>query len=303
MIEHESDPPPSFGEAAIAAGEEAVGVPPSSAPAELEAIEVKLLLDGIHRHYGLDFRDYALASIKRRMLRRMHAEGLATISALQDRVLHDRQAMERLFVDITVHATAMFRDPSFFLAFRQKIVPILRTYPFARIWHAGVSTGEELVSMAILLREEGLYERTRLYATDLNDVVLRRARQAIFPLESMQKYTQNYVAAGGKNAFSDYYNVAYDAARFDRSLLENVVFSQHNLVTDGSFAEFNVILCRNVMIYFQRLLQDHVVGLFQRSLVPFGILGLGKRESLRFSAHGKRFEELDGPEKLYRKVS
>jgi chemotaxis protein methyltransferase CheR len=222
---------------------------------ELEKIEIELLLEGVYRNYGFDFRSYAYASIRRRLWKRIEAEGLTTISALQARVLHEPQLMEKLLLDLSINVTAMFRDPSFYHAFRQHVVPLLRTYPFIRLWHAGCATGEEVYSMAILLQEEGLYERARIYATDINEVVLQRAKEGIFPLERMQEYTENYIAAGGKRAFSDYYHAKYGGALFDESLTKNVVFSLHNLVTDHSFAEFNVILCRNVLIYFDNTLQ------------------------------------------------
>src|SRR3954449_6375565 len=172
---------------------------------DLERVEMQLLLEGIYQHYGYDFRGYALASLKRRLWRRAHAEGLATLSALQDRVLHDPQAMERLLHDLSINVTSMFRDPTFYAAFRAEVVPLLRTYPFIRIWNAGCSTGEETFSLAILLREEGLYERSRIYATDINDQVLDQARAGAFPLEKMRDYTENYIRAGGSESFSTYY--------------------------------------------------------------------------------------------------
>jgi chemotaxis protein methyltransferase CheR len=276
--------------------------PPEHYSPELEKIEIELLLEGIHRQYGFDFRSYAFASLRRRIWKRVEAEGLGTVSALQDRVLHDHDAMERLLMDLSVNVTAMFRDPSFYQAFRARVVPLLRTYPFIRIWHAGCSTGEEVYSMAILLEEEGLYRRARIYATDINDAVLLRARAGIFPLEKMQEYTQNYLRAGGTRSFSEYYTAAYDGALFLPALRENVVFAQHNLVTDRSFSEFNVILCRNVMIYFDRSLQTRVQELFYESLPMYGILGLGSKESLKLSPFEGNFEEIDGREKIYRKV-
>jgi len=269
---------------------------------DLEEIELALLLEGIFRQYGFDFREYAPASLRRRVWRRVYAEGLSTISALQGKLLHDPACMERLLLDLSINVTAMFRDPTFYSAFRAKVVPLLRTYPFTRIWVAGCSTGEEVYSLAILLREEGLYDRTRIYATDINESVLERARMGVFPLEKMREYTQNYIKAGGTSAFSEYYLAKYDGAQFQRALTENVVFAQHNLVSDGSFNEFNVIICRNVMIYFDRILQDRVHRLFYESLVTFGVLGLGHKESVRFSPQADRFEELDPNEKLYRKV-
>jgi chemotaxis protein methyltransferase CheR len=270
---------------------------------DLEEIELALLLEGIFRRYGFDFREYAPASLHRRVWRRVYAEGLSTISALQAKLLHDPACMERLLLDLSINVTAMFRDPSFYSSFRTKVVPLLRTYPFTRIWVAGCSTGEEVYSLAILLREEGLYDRTRIYATDINESVLERARTGVFPLEKMREYTQNYIKAEGTRAFSEYYLAKYDGAQFQRSLIENVVFAQHNLVSDGSFNEFNVIVCRNVMIYFDRILQDRVHRLFYESLMTFGVLGLGHKESVRFSPHADRFEELDPSQKLYRKVA
>jgi chemotaxis protein methyltransferase CheR len=275
---------------------------PAQQESELERIEINLLLEGIFRHYGFDFRSYAYASVKRRLWRRIHAEGLQTVSGLQERVLHDPSCMERLLLDLSVNVTSMFRDPGFYLAFRQKVVPLLRTYPFIRVWHAGCSTGEEVYSMAILLREEGLYGRARIYATDINEVVLKQAKTGIFPLASMQEYTQNYLKAGGTRSFSEYYTAKYDGALFDPSLTENVLFSQHNLVTDRSFSEFNAILCRNVMIYFDRSLQNRVHDLFYESLAMFGVLALGKKESLKFTTHEDRYDRIDEREKIYRKV-
>ncbi|HEY6606530.1 MAG TPA: protein-glutamate O-methyltransferase CheR [Gaiellaceae bacterium] len=270
---------------------------------DLEDIELSLLLEGIFRQYGFDFREYAPASLRRRVWRRAHAEGLSTISALQDRLLHDPACMERLLLDLSINVTAMFRNPGFYTAFRRKVVPMLRTYPFTRIWIAGCSTGEEVYSLAILLQEEDLYDRTRLYATDINEAVLERARGGVFPLDKMREYTQNYINAGGSRAFSEYYLAKYDGAQFQRTLVDNVVFAQHNLVSDRSFNEFNVIVCRNVMIYFDRSLQERVHRLFYDSLVTFGVLGLGQRESIRQSPYEDRYEELEPTEKLYRKVA
>jgi chemotaxis protein methyltransferase CheR len=269
---------------------------------DLEEIELSLLLEAVFRQYGFDFREYAPASLRRRVWRRVFAEGLETISALQDKLLHDPACMERLLLDLSINVTAMFRDPSFYVAFREKVVPALRTYPFTRIWVAGCSTGEEVYSLAILLQEEQIYDRARIYATDINESVLERARSGVFPLDKMREYTQNYIKAGGTRAFSEYYLAKYDGAQFQRSLVENVVFAQHNLVSDHSFNEFNVIICRNVMIYFDRTLQDRVHRLFFESLVTFGVLGLGHKEAIRFSPHETGYEELDPSEKLYRKI-
>ncbi|HWG56668.1 MAG TPA: protein-glutamate O-methyltransferase CheR [Gaiellaceae bacterium] len=269
---------------------------------DLEQLEIELLLEGIYRRYGFDFRLYAPASLRRRLRRRMYGEGVESISALQERILHDPVVMERLLLDLSINVTAMFRDPGFFLAFREKVVPLLRTYPFSRIWIAGCSTGEEVYSVAIVLREEGLSDRVRIYATDINEAVLERARLGVFPLDKMRDYTQNYLRAGGERPFSEYYLARYDGAQFDRSLVENVVFAQHNLVSDAAFNEFHVILCRNVMIYFDKPLQDHVHELFHQSLATFGILALGQKETIRFTPHADAYEALDADERLYRKI-
>jgi chemotaxis protein methyltransferase CheR len=269
---------------------------------ELERIEVQVLLEAIYQHYGFDFRGYAPGSLKRRLWRRAYAEKVETMSALQDRVLHDPAVMERLLLDLSINVTSMFRDPSFFQAMRQKVVPLLRTYPFIRIWNAGCSTGEETFSLAILLREEGLYDRARIYATDINEKVLEQARAGVFPLEKMRDYTENYIRAGGTEAFSSYYTADGDSARFDPALMDQVVFAQHNLVSDAPFNEFNVIVCRNVMIYFGKALQDRVHELFYESLETFGILALGHKESIKFTKYEDRYEALDAPEKLYRKM-
>ena len=269
---------------------------------DLESIEVHLLTEGVNQHYGFDFRDYSLPSLRRRLWKRAYAEGLDTISGLQEKVLHDPSCMERLLLDLSINTTAMFRDPSFYLAFRQKIVPLLRTYPFVRLWHAGCSTGEEVYSMAILLQEEGLYERSRIYATDINEAVLQHAKDGMFTLKTMQENTANYIAAGGTGTFSTYYTARYDYAMFRPSLRENVVFAQHNLVTDASFNHFNVIFCRNVLIYFNNRLQERVQELFLNSMEMFGVLGLGKKETLRYTSVSNNYEELDAEERLFRRI-
>ncbi|MGZ8375886.1 MAG: CheR family methyltransferase [Gemmatirosa sp.] len=275
---------------------------PTTYDPALERLEIELLLEAVYRHYGFDFRGYAYASLRRRVWKRIQSERLETVSDLQAAVLHDPEVLDRLLDDLSVNVTAMFRDPNFFLAFREKVVPLLRTYPFFRIWHAGCSTGEEVFSMAILLEEEGLYDRARIYATDMNERVLRQARAGIFPLERMQEYTENYIRAGGRRSYSEYYTAGYDGALFDPALLRNVVFAQHNLVTDRSFSEFNAILCRNVLIYFDKSLQTRVHRLFYDSLATFGVLALGGKETLRFSAFEECFESLAPAEKIYRKV-
>jgi|SRR5579884_1421450 len=269
---------------------------------ELEALEIELLVEAIYRHYGYDFREYAVASLKRRVASCLHAEGLATISGLQERVLHDPACFQRFLHALSVNVTAFFRDPSFFLVFRSRVAPILRTYPFLRIWHAGCSTGEEVYSMAILLHEEGLYERCRIYATDMNAEALRQAQEGIFPLRDMLEHSRNYSEAGGKGALADYYTAGYGSAIFPAWLKENTLFAPHNLAQDGSFNEFHVILCRNVMIYFKRSLQRRVHELLYASLTPFGILGIGSKESLHFTPHETDYEPLVVGSKLYRRI-
>ena len=276
--------------------------PPVGYNPELERVEIELLLEGVFRQYGFDFRSYAYASMRRRLWKRVEAEGLQNLSELQARVLHNTEAMERLLLDLSVNVTAMFRDPNFYSALRTEVIPLLRTYPFIRIWHAGCSTGEEVYSSAILLHEAGLYDRARIYATDINEVVLQQARRGIFPLERMQEYTENYIRAGGTRSFSEYYTAKYDGALFDQKLVRNVVFAQHNLVTDRSFSEFNVIFCRNVLIYFDKDLQNRVHSLFYDSLVRLGVLCLGSKESLKFSKYEPCYERLGSNEKIYRKI-
>jgi chemotaxis protein methyltransferase CheR len=269
----------------------------------VEEIEFELLLEGVFRQWGFDFRNYAPSSLRRRVMNFMRGEHIASISALQDRVLHDEAWLNRFLYSLSVNVSAIFRDPGFYRSFRKEVVPLLRTYPFVRIWLAGVSMGEEVYSLAILLQEEGLYERCRIYATDINDAVLKKAKEGIYPLDLMQSYTSNYIKAGGSREFSNYYTAAYDRAIFKSSLRDNVVFAQHNLAGDASFNEFHVILCRNVMIYFNSQLQADVHRLLYASLVMFGILGLGAKETLKFSPHEHAYEEIDKTAKLYRRVA
>ena len=268
----------------------------------LEDIELSLLLDGLYRHYGLDFRDYARASLRRRIRAVLADEGLASISALQERVLHDADARENLVEALSVRVTAMFRDPSFYVAFQSEIVPMLRTYPFIRVWHAGCSTGEEVYSMAILLDEAGIYDRTMIYATDMSERVLATARAGQFLTSSMRENTANFMQVGFRAPFSDFYVARRDHVLLRADLRRNVVFARHNLATDGSFNDFHVILCRNVMIYFNSTLQARVHRLFYDSLVTFGYLGLGNRESVRFTPHEQAYQTVSEAERLYRKV-
>lgn len=288
---------------ALPAAGEPAGAPSVRPVADLEELELDLLLDGVFRRYGFDFRDYARPSLRRRIWNQIRAEGLTTISGLQDQVLHDARAMERLLLMLSVNVTAMFRDPSFFRAVREAVVPLLRSYPYVRIWHAGCATGEEVYSMAILLEEEGLYERCRIYATDMNEAVVRRAQAGIYPIDVMQEYTANYLRSGARGQFSDYYTARYDHVIFKHALRRNLVLSHHNLVTDGSFNEFHLIVCRNVLIYFNERLQARVHGLFFASLARFGLLALGRKESLVGTPHQHDYEAVDASERIYRRRS
>lgn len=273
----------------------------AGAKKELEQIEIELLLEGVHRLYGYDFRNYALPSLKRRIWHHAHAENVPTISALQEKVLHDRACFERFVYTLSIPVTEMFRDPGLFLTFRQKVIPLLRTYPYIRIWHAGCSTGEEVYSMAILLHEEGLYDKARIYATDMNERSLQQAKEGVYEISKMKQYTKNYMEAGGTRAFSEYYTAKYNSVILQPYLRKNIIFAEHNLATDTSFNEFNVIFCRNVMIYFNDELRDHVHGLFHESLSRFGVLVLGSKESIHFTRYSDSYEPLDRVEKIYRK--
>lgn len=270
---------------------------------EIESIEIDLLLDGIYRRYGYDFRSYASASIRRRIWKFAEQEGLTTISAVQEAVLHQSAMMDKFVLSLTVNVTTMFRDPAFFSALRNSVVPILKTYPMIRIWDAGCATGEEAYSMAIVLKEEGIYDRCRIYATDMNEDVLRKAKTGIFPLSHMKEFTDNYIQSGGKTSFSDYYTAKYDYAIINQDLRQNIIFAQHNLVTDKSFNEFNLVLIRNVLIYFNEELRGKVLDLLHESMASFGILALGKRESLKFSKLESSYEELDAAMKLYKRCA
>ena len=269
---------------------------------ELDLLELELLLEAVYRRYGYDFRGYARASLRRRLWRRADLEGVRSLSGLQERILHDPGCMERLLADLSINVTAMFRDPGFHHALRTDVLPELRTHPFVRVWVAGCATGEEVVSVAIALREEGMLERARIYATDMDADVLARARRGAFALDKVRDYTRNYLAAGGTEAFSAYYTVAGDQAVFDPELLRPVVFAQHNLATDHSFNEFNLVLCRNVLIYFGRELQDRVLRLFDESLPRRGVLALGRKETLRGTAIEERYEPVVEAERIYRRT-
>lgn len=276
--------------------------PPEKDRDESEAIELDLLLDGIYRRYGYDFRNYSKSSLKRRLEKCLHEENLESLSGLLARVLHDPACMERVIENLSVDVTAMFRDPQFWRAFKEKVCPLLYTYPHVRIWIAGCATGEEVYSLAILLHEDGLLEKSTLYATDINGKALARAKDGIFPLRSMKDYSANYIEAGLAGSFSDYFTAKYNNAIMNQDLRNKIVWAQHNLVTDVSFNEFNVILCRNVMIYFNRTLQARVHDLIYDSLARSGIIGIGLREMLKFTSHENDYEPVAEDVRLYRKV-
>ena len=263
-------------------------------------IELRMLVEAVYLKYNYDFRDYTGASQKRRVLVALREMECATVSELQAKVLHQPEAFARLLQYLTIPVTEMFRDPEYHAALRSQVVPHLSTYPSLKLWVAGCSTGEEVYSLAILLHEEGLLERSIIYATDINPHSLERARKGVFPLERMRAYTASYQMAGGRAAFSDYYTAAYDGALFDRFLVENVTFADHSLATDSVFAETHFISCRNVMIYFNRRLQNRVLGLFHESLVHRGFLGLGSKESIDFSTYANRFESVARRERIFR---
>jgi chemotaxis protein methyltransferase CheR len=284
-------------------------VPPELVPATearadpLQDLEIRLLLQGVYERFGYDFRDYALSSLRRRIRQFLRDEALASASALQDRVLHEPGVVERLISALTVNVTSLFRHPGFYRAFRQRAVPILRTYPVVRVWHAGCATGEEVYSMAILLQEEGLYDRAQLYATDMNAVSLRQANTGTVPVSRLREAASCYMLGGGRGSLARYYKIKAARAVFDSSLRRNIVFAEHNLVTDRSFNEFNVIICRNVLIYFNRPLQERVHGLLYDSLGRRGFLGLGNRETTRFTPYEDRYEVVDWADRLYRKIA
>ncbi len=272
-----------------------------SAAAETEDIELHLLMEAIFQKYHYDFRDYSPASLKRRLLQARDRFGCTTFSALQERVLHDPGMLPQLLSHLTVQVSEMFRDPGFFRVLRTEVVPHLRTYPSLKVWIAGCSSGEELYSLAILFREEGLEERTLFYATDINSTALRKAEAGVYDLARIAQFTTNHQRSGGKRSLSDYYTAAYGAAVFDKSLRKRVVFSDHTLASDAVFAEVHLVCCRNVLIYFNRELQNRAVGLFKDSLVRKGFLGLGSKESLHFSAHAGDFAEFSRSERIYQK--
>jgi chemotaxis protein methyltransferase CheR len=268
---------------------------------KVEAIEIQLLLEALYQRYHYDFRNYSQASIKRRLKQAREQLGFPTFSALQDGLLHNPALLSHLLGYLTIQVSEMFRDPSYFRSLREKVLPHLRTYPSLKVWIAGCSEGEELYSLVILFREEGLEERTLFYATDISQDALDKANAGIYSLDRIQLFTENHRKSGGKSSLSDYYSAAYGKAAFDKSLRQRVVFSDHSLVTDAVFAEMHLISCRNVMIYFDRTLQDRALGLFKDSLARKGFLGLGAKESLRFSNHAGSFVDFVREEKIHQR--
>jgi chemotaxis protein methyltransferase CheR len=268
---------------------------------QTEDIELRLLIEAIYHKYNYDFRHYAMASIKRRLKQARERFACRSYSALQDLVLHDASILTELLGYLTVQVSEMFRDPVYFQTLREKVVPHLRTYPSLKVWVAGCSSGEELYSLAILFREEGLEDRTMFYATDINPQALTIAEAGVYEMERIPLFTENHRKSGGKSSLSDYYTANYGAAIFDKSLRARVVFSDHSLVTDAVFAEVQLISCRNVLIYFTRELQDRVIGLFRDSLSRKGFLGLGSKENIRFSKYSDAFSDFSRQERIYQK--
>jgi len=262
--------------------------------------EVNILLNDLLEVYGYDFNDYSKASLKRRMQRLFALDKFPSFAEFRFRIRNDEVYLKRFVEEITVNVTEMFRDPEFYKLLRKEVLPLLATYPLIRIWHAGCSTGEEVYSMAILLHEAGLLNKSLLYATDINPDVLEKAKAGIFPLSNMKQYSENYILSGGAQDFSSYYTTRYNYAKFNRELAAKMVFATHNLVSDGSFNQFQLIVCRNVMIYFEKSLQDRVLNLFDQSLDPLGFVALGAKETLRFSGIASQYKQ-SGKEKIWRK--
>lgn len=268
---------------------------------QIQEIELDLLLRAINHQFGYDFNDYNKAHVMRRVLHRVQSLGLKSISELQHKVLYERGFIDVLLRDLSINVTEMYRDPSFYLSMRKEVFPILNTYPYIKIWHAGCATGEEVYSFAIMLLEEGLFERSQIYATDFNPLVLDVARKGIYPVGRIKEYTQNYQASGGLQSFSDYYLAKYDSVILDQRFQKNIVFAEHNLVTDHVFTEAHLIVCRNVLIYFNKDLQNRVTELFTQSLVNGGFLGLGSKENLMFTNVYDQYTIVDAKEKIYKK--
>jgi len=276
--------------------------PETASSSRIEEIEIKLLLEGVSMRYGYDFREYALAPLRRSIASGMAGEGVTTISAYQERLLHDAASMQRFISGVGVSVTSMFREAEVLRSIREDVVPRLRTYPSVRIWVAGCATGEEVYTIAIILEEEGLYGRSRIYATDMNEESLAVARSGKYPLDRVRMDEGGYVESGGRGRFSDYYLAAGNTARFGHELQRNVTWARHNLVTDGSFNEFHLILCSNVLIYFRPSLQERAHRLFYDSLIRSGYLALGQHESLIFCPESSRYEQLHDGVNLFHKV-
>lgn len=271
-------------------------------PEEMGDEELTVLLNEIVGEYGYDFTSYSTASVKRRISRLFIIDHFKTFEEFRTRVLNDKTYIKRFVQEITVNVTEMFRDPGFYKLLRTQVLPVLATYPFVRIWHAGCSTGEEVYSMAILLKEAGLMHKSLLYATDINPGVLDQVRKGIYPLRNLKLYSENYILSGGKEDFSSYYTAKYDLAKFDDELKSKMIISTHNLVSDRSFNEFQLIVCRNVLIYFNKPLQDKVLELFDSSLETRGYLALGSKEQIKFASISKNYEPLEPKEKIWRKL-
>jgi chemotaxis protein methyltransferase CheR len=276
--------------------------PVTATNSKIEEIEIKLLLEGVCLRYGYDFREYALAPLRRSIAAGIAGEGLTSISAYQERLLHDPACMQRFLTGVGVNVTRMFREGAVLRSFREDVIPRLRTYPSVRIWVAGCATGEEVYSVAIILEEEGLHNRSRIYATDMNEASLAVARTGTYPIERIRLDEGGYVESGGRGRFSDFYAAAGRTARFRHDLQRNVTWARHNLVTDGSFNEFHMILCANVMIYFRPVLQERAHRLFYASLIRSGYLALGQCESLVFCPDSSRYEQLHDGVNLFHKV-
>ncbi|MBF0370259.1 MAG: protein-glutamate O-methyltransferase CheR [Magnetococcales bacterium] len=270
---------------------------------EAEDLEIELLLEALRQRCGFDFQHYSQASLRRRLRHSLLPFNFEHISEAIPRIIHDRTFLDKLIYTLSVTVTELFRDPPFYRKVREKVIPILKTFPFINIWHAGCATGEEVYSMAIILKEEGLLDRARIYATDINGKSLEQAREGIYSIENLRDYTKNYQKAGGKLSLSDYYHSKYDLVRMDPELKENVVFANYNLVTDNVFTEVHLVFCRNVLIYFDRTLQDRVLNLFHDSLVRGGVLCLGTKESIGFSDVSGKFTTLSDHLKIYQKRS
>jgi chemotaxis protein methyltransferase CheR len=268
----------------------------------IEDLEITLLLEAIYQRYGHDFRNYARASITRRIRNMLIQYHINSISDLIPRIVHDESFFATILSDFSITFSEMFRDPFLYVSLRAKVVPLLRTYPFIRIWHAGCSTGEEVYSLAILLKEEGLLERCTIFATDFNDSALSRAREGVYSLENAKQYTANYQSSAGRASFSEYYHADHESMIIDQTLKKNITFANHNLATDSVFSEVQLIFCRNVLIYFDKALQDRTLKLFTESLVHGGFLCLGSKESMQFTSEYHTYKAIDSKSRIYQKI-